>query len=77
VKSLKLDFPTGSPEGILIFSYSNIGGGGRGRGGEVGGWGEGCLIEFRGESFSQKIDSAKLSGLTTGVSYCSVESAVH
>ncbi len=57
MKSLKLDFPTGSPEGILIFSYSNIGGGGRGRG-SVGGWGEGCLIEFRGGSFSQKIDSA-------------------
>ncbi len=42
MKSLKLDFPTGSPEGILIFSYSNIGGGGRGRGvGGVGGGGWG------------------------------------
>ncbi len=43
-----------------------------------------CMYEYdfvhhentRSGSFSQKIESAKLSGLTPGVSYCSVESAV-
>jgi hypothetical protein len=30
----------------------------------------------RGGSFSQKIESAKLRGLTLGISYCYVESAV-